>query len=222
MRGGALMNIRKSVVLFVLVGMLLALSLTAFAGEGQTAVFGANSTRGGSISQVNNGGLMSYAKITSVAPIVNRIRIVNMNNNSVVFDGCPLVGATLYMPRGSYLVTGWSAYGTEDGNAVVALFTQAPDPAATPQDAKPAQQPATVNGNAVPTDQNTIPLYNNNNAGLYYPYPNYGIPAYLPVPRSQFMWCNACGKYHVPGGCAFTVHRKSALDPYDPYWRGNK
>jgi len=221
------MNIRDGSVLFILACLVLSLALPVWADTSQAAVFGANSAREGSTTQVNNGGSLSYVKITNVAPIVNRIRIVNLANGSIVFDGCPVAGTTLYMPKGSYMITGWSAYGTEDRNAVVAVFTQAPDPVASPQEPKPAPQPTMVDGNAAPANQNMAPAYYNN-GGLYYPYPNYGMPygsPYVypglpPVPQSRYIWCTYCGKYHVPGGCAFTLPQKSVLDPYNPYWRG--
>lgn len=219
-------------------------ALYAGTDDGKSVSFGVNSTSGGYVTQVSNRGSYNYAKIVSVAPIVNRIKVMNSSNNNIIYDGCPTAGATFYIPKGNYLVTGWSSYGTEDAGGVVISFTQtqtqtetqsAPAPSASPS---PSGQ-VTVDGQAVQTNQNSTTIYtdspgsyNNPYSGssIYYNggYPYGGI--YL-SPGSGYSWpgqsrglifCQYCGKYHVYGKCVFTMPNNSILDPYNPYWRGNK
>lgn len=219
-------------------------ALYAETDDGKSVSFGVNSTSGGYVTQVSNRGSYNYAKIVSVAPIVNRIKVMNSSNNNIIYDGCPTAGATFYIPKGNYLVTGWSSYGTEDAGGVVISFTQtqtqteaqsAPAPSASPS---PSGK-VTVDGQTVQTNQNSTTIYtdspgsyNNPYSGssIYYNggYPYGGI--YL-NPGSGYSWpgqsnglifCHFCGKYHVYGKCVFTMPNSSILDPYNPYWRGNK
>ncbi|MDQ7822886.1 MAG: hypothetical protein RDV48_08845 [Candidatus Eremiobacteraeota bacterium] len=107
----------------------LAIPLQA-ADEAKMVQFGANSTPSGYVVQLNHRGNQCYMKITAVAPIVNRLRIVNAANHSVMYDDRPTVGKVVYIPAASYLVTGWSGYGTEDTHAVTTSFAVTHDSAA--------------------------------------------------------------------------------------------
>jgi hypothetical protein len=137
------MAIRNHAILLIIVSLILMFAAPIGADEGKTVSFGVNSTAGGYAMQVNNRGGMNYAKFIGVAPIVNKVRIVNLTNNSIIFDGRPTIGTTIYMPQGSYRVTGWSAYGTEDTSGIVAVFTQAPDQPVPQTQAPQTQAPQT-------------------------------------------------------------------------------
>lgn len=188
-----------------------------------TIVFGADSTQQGYITQLNNSGMASYIKIKSVAPIVNRLRILNLRNNNIVFDGYPKAGNTIYAPCGTYMVTGWSSYGTCDKNAVTVEFTDIPQAASENEaDVKEKNnKQITVNGNPLQPTQNTTTIITTGPAYNSYQYPYYNIypPACIPA-TPQLIWCTYCGKYHGQSGCVWTIKQKSVLDPYNPYWRG--
>ncbi len=215
-------------------------SSALYAGDddSKSVSFGVNSTSSGYVTQVNNRGSYNYAKVMNVAPVVNRIKVMNSSNNNIIYDGCPTAGATFYMPQGSYLVTGWSSYGTEDRNGVVISFTQAqaqaaPAPAAS---SSPSGQ-VTVDGQPLQPAQNTTTIYTDSPGSYNNPYYVNGIYPYggayggayygptggysLPGQCNGLIFCNFCGKYHAYGGCAFTMPNKNVLNPYNPYWRGN-
>ena len=179
---------------------------------------GTNSNQSGCVTQLNNQGAQNYLKFVSVAPIVNRIMIVNQDNGAVFYDGKPEAGATVYVPKGRYAITGWSAYGTDDANAVTISFQNTP---ATPAAKATASEQITVDGTPVQSSQDQTIIYDSGIYGGYsYPYYYYGTsPRPTPYP---YMWCTACGQYHKPGGCIFTKKTNSILDPYNPYWRGGR
>lgn len=197
----------------------LFLAFPVIGDEPMVYYIGANSTAAGCVTGLNNQGVQSYVKFGSVAPHVNRLRIVNKANGNIMFDGKPDAGQTVYVPAGAYTITAWSAYGTDDPCAVSVTFQSAPEPppaAASTPTASPSQD--TVD--SYPSDQYNPGGYYPG----YYPYPGGYDPAHRPNPRPtcQLVWCTYCGKYHPPGKCVFTMKTKSVLDPYNPYWRGNK
>jgi hypothetical protein len=220
---------RKSIFILsaLLIVCMMCLSHPLIGEEMKLYYLGASSNASGYVTQINNQGIQSYIKFNHVAPVVNRLRIVNTANGTVMFDGRPEPGVSVYLPVGMYVVTGWSQYGTEDMNAVSIAFQSAPEPVTSPA---PAQ--VTVDGNSVQPSQNTTTVYTSpaGSAYPYYYYPDYGNyincntycppPGPCPQPAPSYIWCTYCGKYHAPGGCAFTMKRKSVNDPYNPYWRG--
>jgi len=221
-----------------LIVLIASSALYAGTDENKSVSFGVNSSSGGYVTQVNNRGTYNYARVMSVAPIVNRIKVMNSSNNNIIYDGCPAAGATFYMPQGSYVVTGWSSYGTEDRNGVVISFAQAaPAPAATPSTtASPSTSgQVTVDGQPLQPAQNGTTVYTDSPGSYSNPYYNTGIylnggvpyggiyvgPGYgVPGQCNGLIYCSLCGRYHRYGGCAFTMPNRSVLTPYNPYWRG--
>jgi hypothetical protein len=233
-----LRNIFTGVVVIL---FLWSLSIFACADEGKTVSFGVNSTPGGYVVQLNNHGTNNYAQFISVAPIVNRLRITNITNNNVVYDAHPTPGTMLYLPGGSYVVTGWSSYGTEDGSAITVTFTQTPPEQPAAKTEAPKETQVTGDGNSREPAQNSTTIYSSSPDYNYYPYPgsiapyNKNYPSNnnppfnntcnkpgRPNPQPQLIWCTYCGKYHQPGGCVFTNQQNTVNDPYNPYWRGRK
>jgi hypothetical protein len=234
------MNLRYFLIGMIFLLFSAMLCLAAAAEEGKTVSFGVNSMPGGYVLQLNNRGTNNYARFIHVAPIVNRLRITNSANNNVVYDAHPTTGTTLYLPGGSYVVTGWSSYGTEDENAITVTFTTMPTEQSPAQTDPPKASPAIVEGTPLQPTQNTT-TYSSNPDYYYYPSPGFIYPyngtfpsnnnppfntslnkPNQPYPQSQLIWCTYCGKYHRPGGCAFTQKQHTVNDPYNPYWRGNK
>lgn len=204
------------IVLYCVFGGFLLDSL--YADEIKLYYLGASSAAEGYTTQLNNQGAESYIKFASVAPIVNRMRIVNSANGNVMFDGRPEVGSTVYLPVGMYSITGWSSYGTEDIHAVAINFQQTFENVSKPLSPEKTQ-PLTVDGNPLQPSLNTTTIYSY--PGGYYYYPNY-YPAPCPPQNCQLIWCTYCSKYHSPYGCVYTMPRRSVTDPYNHYWRGNK
>lgn len=223
-------------------------ALYAGTDDGKSVSFGVNSSSGGYVTQVSNGGSYNYAKVVSVAPIVNRIKVMNSSNNNIIYDGCPAAGATFYIPKGNYLITGWSSYGTEDTSGVVISFTQTQTQTQTQNQTQtqttsaPSASPSpsgqvTVDGQTMQTNQSSTTIYTDSpgsynnpynvnsiyyNSGYGGMYLNSGCGDSWSGQCSGLIFCHFCSKYHVYGKCVFTMPNNSILDPYNPYWRGNK
>lgn len=119
----------------LVIGLVILLTLSASAQTVTTVALGVNSSTSGYTVPLRIDPGMNFLTFARVSPVVNMMRIRDVNTGSDVYFGCPIVGTRIFLPTGSYEVTGWcAAYGDDTAAVVAALAPDADTPINITQD----------------------------------------------------------------------------------------